>query len=304
MMIDVIRRWMFILSIPLCLTAVTLHSVGIITLQRIDDPHAVQKCFLTQISLAEILLTVLHFALMASHTLNHHSHVPLYIDMVTRACVIPLYAGLFLLTTERFLQVYQHLKYTNSWFDKNKKNLCIFSWVCTIVTVIVMVTTHEMAFHRCKHILITVLLSLIGTMILLFEFFLTYGYLFSKVNKLLPMELRRNCCTTIRRKFLVPLLIIIMLVLFSVIPDSVRVYQYLEEINNSPDITLLYIVHFICDGCIYLFFQPCLRRKCVSLFRGHSAKDRFSTIRSKISILGRYRRKMTFLPRNSSTSSC
>ena len=279
------ENYILTVSIPLCLSAVTLHVIGIYTLQTMKDSNIVQKCFLTQISLSEILLTLLNFTTMTSHAFRKHVQYKMFLDILTKSFAIPLYAGLFLLTAERFLQVYYHLNYRNSWFDQNKKKLCIIAWILAFLTAVIMIVVHQAAYRHCNHVVISISLSLLGTIILLVEFFMTYGYLFAKLYKLEPNERKRNHCITIRRKFLVPLLTIIMLLVFSAVPDLIRVITYCVYKHDVPLITSLYVIHFICDGIIYLFFQPSLRRKVAVLFRGHMNENTLQSTRRGISTL-------------------
>ena len=131
---------------------------------------------------------------------------------------------------------------------------------------------HHAEQKKCQHRIFNVITSLVLTTLLLFFYLLTYGYLLSKVQKLRPPGAKFTCCLTVRRKFLVPVLIILVLVLFSALPDAARVVMYRMSGAHGTDIrdeiSCLYTVHFICDGVIYIFCQPPLRVKVVGLLWG------------------------------------
>ena len=62
-----------------------------------------------------------------------------------------------------------------------------------------------------------------------------------------------------KRKFFVPTLIIFTFFLFAIIPDQLHLFLfYIYDIGSVTflnAILLLYVVGFICDAAIYIFFQ-------------------------------------------------
>ena len=159
----------YLLPLDICLYffAIAIHSVGIYVLHSIKGGDIVQKCFLIHISLSEIVLTTLNIisASVSLTTLHPHErkHFQVYLRIATESCTLPLYAGLSLLTMERFLQVYLHLRYNDSWFDRNKKNICVVTWCIAIASAVVIGVVHHSANHQCHHRVLNVLTSLVLT---------------------------------------------------------------------------------------------------------------------------------------------
>ena len=62
-----------------------------------------------------------------------------------------------------------------------------------------------------------------------------------------------------KRKFFVPTLIIFTFFLFAIIPDQLHLFLfYIYDIGSNTflnTILLMYVVGFICDAVIYIFFQ-------------------------------------------------
>ena len=123
------------LDIVLCCLAALIHSIGIHLLYTIKE-DVVQRCFLIHISSSEMVLTLLTFVTTIAKICNLPEYIEKYAWIARESCTLPLYGCLSLLTLERFLQEYLHLKYSNSWFERNKKHCCFFTWLIAAISVI------------------------------------------------------------------------------------------------------------------------------------------------------------------------
>lgn len=178
---------------------------------------------------------------------------------------IPFYWLMIMLTIERFLVVYIHLRYSNSWFDRHKEKLCIASWVtyivfCVSVNIAYVKLDSSSNFYND---LLRTKYTLLGHLLIVVIFVSVYGYIYWKIRILKTQVVMNDRLETRKWKVFVPFFIVLSFLIFRGITELVAVF-HLKTLKVY--IVWIYSFDFFVNGIVYIFLQPVLRRDFKRIF--------------------------------------
>jgi len=256
--------------------AITLHCLGIYLLShQIKKDRSHQVPIMMNLSIAEIFMGLFDVAYNIMIGEGVTKDITDYFYTIQCCCfVISCFLILTVLTLDRFFEVYLNITYP-IYFTKRVVHICLFCcWAVGFSLGIILCSLKYAIGINTLDVVFRFLFPL-------FELFffvsavVTYSYIYSKFRRLSRDPNLNSKNTLKKRKFFVPTLIIFTFFLFAIIPDQLHLFLfYIYDIGSNTflnAILLLYVVGFICDAAIYIFFQKTtykiLRRKLNALSR-------------------------------------
>lgn len=241
---------------------IILHISCLIILWRYDKPK--NQCFLISVILSEMIFSALQIAF---YLMQNKVHQTLYSALTLWSfCMnIPYCGGLILLTLERYLEVYLHIKYYRSFFYLHRLKLCFGLWlimvVCYISAILGVFLKFNPSMDKIYDINITCLVVIHAVIVCLFMF--VYIYLYKLFRK------NRQIKTT---KVFTPFFIVLTFICFLTIPIMVYLYGFPD--TDETWVLVLNRVNSITDGLLYVLFNPKIRGKLFRKYR--SSKKRIT----------------------------
>lgn len=241
-------------TIGVSVLTIILHSYGIHLLVKTNW----EKHFLIiNLSCTNILL--------CANTITYNVlkilliETPLYYlaGIVGFSIVVSYFVSLFLLTKERFIEVYLHLRYCNSWFDRNKIRLSVAGWILSVSYIIVMTTLWKLGFsEELIYYVIPRTNEAVWQSVLVLQFVLVYGYLYVKFqraqreNQVLRHGLKR-------KNIFAPFFVVFSFIMLDTVPG---VWMHFQEHEHSTNvIPLLYSLDLLCNSILYVFLRKDIR---------------------------------------------
>jgi hypothetical protein len=181
-------------------------------------------------------------------------------DIVVYGLGIPFYIGMFLLTLQRFLEVYLHLRYIGCWFEQNQLLLCLIPW-CTFgvfsMTLSIVYELGMISIATTNSICRDVSVSL--TFIVILEFLTVYAYIFLKFRAFRYTSATRQQSTVPKRpRLYIPFLIVVTYIIFIFVPDFISVFfKHLY----GQFLSVFYYFNVIADALIYIVLKPSVRMR-------------------------------------------
>jgi hypothetical protein len=190
-----------------------------------------------------------------------HTSAKVYVIYAT-LMRIPFFWLMIMLTLERFLVIFLHLRYKNSLFERYKITLSMLSWVVFIILTTVTVILYKVYnYGNFYNNLIRTEYHLLGHFIVIVVFAGCYGYIYIKLKKL---RLSQNAVYENRKwKIFVPFIIVLSFLIFRGITEIVTVF-HLKKLQLY--IVFIYNLDFTMNGIAYVFLQPTLRKDFLKLF--------------------------------------
>jgi len=242
--------------------AISLHLLGIFLLsQQIKKDRSHQVPIMLNLSIAEIFMSVFDVAYNIMIVNGVDENISIYVYTVQCTCfVVSCFLILTLLTLDRFFEVYLNITYP-VFFTRRVVYMCLLScWLIGFSLGILLCSLRYAIGIDTLDVVFKVLFP--GFEIIFFSSaVITYSYIYSKFRKLSrdPIRNASSSQSLKKRKFFVPTLIIFTFFWFAIIPDQLHLFLfYIYGIGSTTflnAILLLYVIGFICDAVIYIFFQ-------------------------------------------------
>ena len=261
--------------IALCcsITGILFHIIGIILLitetRRKSRQLSGQQggtrsvLLLVNISISDIAFSVQNIIRSAiqHYQIKDIATASAIMDIITYSLGLPFYCGMFLLTMQRFLEVYLHLKYYRCWFEKKQSLLCLTTWFAGLLfaaSLIVVFKTQLATMATLQTICRIV--SIVMTFVVILEFILVYWYIFRKFHNIHYKNKRKTGHCVVakrrRRRIYIPFFIVMTFIVFIGIPDFISVFF---ARFYSKFVYMFYYVNVIVDAVIYIALKPTTR---------------------------------------------
>lgn len=237
------------------------HAIGAYLLYRRRREFAI-LLFFSVCNFIYACVNIGFFSIVAAKCSKHT--VDIYTIYAT-SMRIPFYWLMIMLTIERFLVVFIHLRYNNSWFDRHKEKLCIASWVvyivfCVSVNIVYVKDDPNGNFYND---LLETKYTLLGHLLIVLIFVSVYGYIYWKIRILKSQVAMKDRLETKKWKIFVPFFIVLSFLIFRGVTELVAVF-YLKSLQIY--IIWIYSFDFFFNGIVYIFLQPVLRRDFKRIF--------------------------------------
>jgi len=257
------HTWDFI-NIFLSILVICLHTSCLYLL--VKKKHSNKHCFIASILTFELVLCVcmlLYYPIYNRFPRAYHKYRALL-----SALNIPYTCSMVLLTLERFLEVYLHLKYYISWFNKHRIKLCLLSWLAMVVYALAMLIAFT-SYGVDEKSFLTVYSVYRYTFqaLILLLFLVVYSYLYTKFKKMLflPGGGRHGGLRIVRQaqqnSVFVPFFMVLSFILFVTVPT----FMYLESSKPHAWKFILNRLHFLTDGLLYMVLEPKIRQSVVEM---------------------------------------
>lgn len=250
-------------SINLSLRTVTLllHLYGIRLLCR----DSWKKHFLLiNVALTNIMMCICSYLKLILKLTNAKDAERYLIGVVATGFLLTYFASLFLITLQRFLEVYLHMAYEASVFEIQKQHICFTSWFFSLVYIgaasiaLTLGVSKYMIYDLIPHIYESVWQG-----ILVLQFILVYGYIYVKFreSRNLPFSGNSHIQPFLRRrKVFVPFLVVFSFIILDTVPGVLLNFSSGYNINL---ITFLYTLDMLCNSFLYIFIRKDVRRQLV-----------------------------------------
>ena len=191
-------------------------------------------------------------------------------DIIVYGLGVPFYFGMFLLTLQRFLEVYLHLRYFGCWFEQNQLLLCSMPWCAFGVFSVTLSLVYEIGLVSIVTTnLICHIISMSLTFLVILEFLAVYAYIFQKFRtfRYTRAGTRQHQHNPVakRPRLYIPFLIVATYIIFIFVPDFVSVFfKHLY----GQFLSVFYYFNVIADALIYIVLKPSVRmrvRKSISM---------------------------------------
>ena len=244
--------------------AISLHCLGIYLLShQIKQDRSHQVPILMNLSIAEIFMSAFDVAYNIMISYGVEEDINIYVYTIQCTCfVISNFLILTVLALDRFFEVYLNITYP-IFFTKQVVQRCLVGcWVIGFTLGILLCTLRYTMGINTLDVVFRILFPFFEIV-----FFscavVSYSYIYMKYRQMMRNQSHssgnNNNNSFKKRKFFVPTLIIFTFFLFAIIPDQLHLFLfYIYNIGSNTflnTILLLYVVGFICDASIYIFFQ-------------------------------------------------
>ena len=262
--------------IALCcsMTGILFHIIGIVLLiteNRRKSRQSRQQggtrsvLLLVNISISDIAFSIQNIirSALQHYQIKDIANASAIMDVMTYSLGIPFYCGMFLLTIQRFLEVYLHLKYYRCWFEKRQSLLCLTTWCAGLLFAVSLIVVHKTQLATMVIIqTICRIVSIVMTFVVILEFIFVYSYIFRKFHTIHYKNKQKAGHHIVakrrRRRIYIPFFIVMTFIIFIGIPDFISVFfaQF-----YSKFIYIFYYVNVIVDALIYIALKPTTRSR-------------------------------------------
>lgn len=240
--------------------SISLHILGIYLLSfQIKKDRSHQVSIMMNLSIAEIFMSVFDVTYNIMVSRNVDKNIREYVYTVQCTCfVISCFLILTVLTLDRFFEVYLNITYP-VFFTKKVLQRCLIScWIIGFSLGLILCVLRYTIQIDTLDVVFRILFPAFE--IIFFSCaVVTYTYIYSKFRKLSHDPNKSRNEKIGKKKFFVPTLIIFTFFLFAIIPDQLHLFLfYIFNIGSNillNIILVLYVIGFICDAVIYIFFQ-------------------------------------------------
>ncbi|XP_066922175.1 C5a anaphylatoxin chemotactic receptor 1-like [Clytia hemisphaerica] len=248
-----------IISLCLSIIGILVHVAGIVLLvteHKKNWQRSKGILLLINLSVSDILFSLQNIVrcFLQHFEIGDVISRSAIMDIITYAIGIPFYFGMFLLTMQRFLEVYFHMRYYRCWFQRKQYLFCVTTWFTGVVFAIPLLVLYVKKTvsiatikQACR------ILSMILTLIVILEFILVYSYIF---NKFRAVRYTRERHITKRPRIYIPFLIVATFIIFISIPDFLSVFF---QQSLPKFLFLFYYINVIVDALIYIALKPTTR---------------------------------------------
>ena len=278
----------WLVVIILRLVDIIIQSTGLylLTVSLHDDEHNkplhernIQPLYIINLTISELTFSLLWMLVLPTQ-LAHETHSyyeynvqPIIILVIMSGVQLAYFATMFCITLDRLIAVKLSVKYGVYWNWKRAKHMIIVIWVISALFAITSVIINRVTGEKLVGPYSTYLFTPLNFIFLLLAVF-TYSFIFHQYKRSLMMVLKRDdvkllgevpdnaCVMFLKSKFKITLMIIVTFIIFQGIPTISHTFTSLNtEYDPMESVrAILYPIGNISDCCIYIFFQPKIRR--------------------------------------------
>jgi len=265
---------MTVLSIAIFQTSLSIisigfHLIGIWMLRQPNSFQTNQKIYLIQISISEISFLTLQNVILYMKLLRAYE---LYFDYLSLLLCGVAIAWIYIMTSmtvDRYLQVFLNIKYDLHVTKQFTKLLIMAAW--TVAFVLFVALSFLNYFGQMKALVTTLkfILPAHHAMIII-VFVYTYAYIYYKIRR---CNQHHPGISTKKRNSLIPLLLVLTLVIFVLVPGVIHrilVSTYSTKIPKEYVLLLVAILislGSLVDALIYIIINESIRRRFLRLLR-------------------------------------
>jgi len=240
------------LSMVLSVLVIFLHGSGLYMLTNKRNTTDTCHTYIANFSIWVIFWAVSN---LARYPLIRYCTEIVYVywTLFIEGARFPFYISIMLVSTDRFLQIYLHMKYRQCCFSRLKLYLCIapfLVYVLWLMTSLLLYQQHLMSFEslvRCTSVYMTVIFHVL----ICFTIVFVYAYI---GKKLISTERPYNeNGRSILRKTTVPCIIVVTFFLLQTVPD---VCIFVDVAHYGGWTIFVFRLDGLLSGFIYLFLQP------------------------------------------------
>ena len=256
-----------------------IHIIAVALLVTINskDIGRSQKIILITLCFTEITYAISDGgSKIAVHVKSFHVGVFLWAFSVTSVTIMYILI-MIILTIDRFLDIYLNIKYELLWsFKKTKIVLTTAFIICSFLFIPAHVSSlsdpHDVGRTLVRYIYPVCEIAFIIVASFSYFYITKQIYRHRKATKKLKKQLNVNNAATVfyskltnnRFKIFVPTLIIITFVVFTIIPNTIKLCSSLKIFKSKAILNIAYVmipIGFISDAIIYVFNLKVVRLK-------------------------------------------
>lgn len=278
--------WLLLLAIILDLVVIFVHVIAIRMLISVktNNVRGSQKLLLLVLCVTELTFSILDINNKGLHLLEYTEYRYIWWMFSISSAVIMYIFVMTLITIDRFMDIYLNIKYDIHWYAKSTKIALTAAFVVSLLSGIpAVIVGLEDPCKVFKFLSLYVYPVLEGIFVVIALF--TYFYIIKqvqkhkKISRKIEKQLRENHIIPFQKpsrnrfRIYVPTLIIITFILFTIGPNVIKFFYFLNIIQNhyiSHIAYLLIPVGFIADPLIYILNLKPVRTRLKQVIPGRS----------------------------------
>lgn len=278
--------WLLLSAIILDLVVIFVHVIAIRMLISVktNNVRGSQKLLLLVLCVTELTFSILDINNKGLHLLEYTEYRYIWWMFSISSAVIMYMFVMTLITIDRFMDIYLNIKYDIHWYAKRTKIALTAAFVLSLLSGIpAVIVGLEDPCKVFKFLSLYVYPVLEGIFVVIALF--TYFYIIKQVQKHKKMsrkiekQLRENHIIPFQKpsrnrfRIYVPTLIIITFILFTIGPNVIKFFYFLNIIQNhyiSHIAYLLIPVGFIADPLIYILNLKPVRTRLKQVIPGRN----------------------------------
>lgn len=278
--------WLLLSAIILDLVVIFVHVIAIRMLISVktNNVRGSQKLLLLVLCVTELTFSILDINNKGLHLLEYTEYRYIWWMFSISSAVIMYMFVMTLITIDRFMGIYLNIKYDIHWYAKRTKIALTAAFVVSLLSGIpAVIVGLEDPCKVFKFLSLYVYPVLEGIFVVIALF--TYFYIIKQVHKhkkisrKIEKQLRENHIIPFQKpsrnrfRIYVPTLIIITFILFTIGPNVIKFFYFLNIIQNhyiSHIAYLLIPVGFIADPLIYILNLKPVRTRLKQVIPGRN----------------------------------
>ena len=278
--------WILLSAIILDLVVVFVHVIAIrmLIIAKINNVRGSQRLLLLVLCVTELTFSILDINNKGLRLLEYTQYRHIWWMFSISSAVIMYIFVMTLITLDRFMDIYLNIKYDLHWYAKKTKILLTVAFVLSLLSGIpAVIVGLEDPCKVFKFLSLYVYPILEGVFVIIAS--LTYFYIIKqvqkhrKISKKIKKQLRENHIIPFQKpsrnrfRIYVPTLIIITFILFTIGPNVIKFFYFLNIIQShyiSHIAYLLIPVGFIADPLIYILNLKPVKTKLKQLIPGRN----------------------------------
>lgn len=167
-----------------------------------------------------------------------------------------LHSGMIIMTLERFLAIYLHLRYQVSWFKRNRNKILVSLWFLSFLLliiefVLVCLDEWQALFHT-----VIIVAGNISTNVV---FLTVYSYIYRAFRRA-NAEMKENLFRREKRKIFTPFFTVLSFLLLGTLPHFIPTL-----VPTKYHMIIWVSLDSICNAAIFIFGNPQVRKSVKSL---------------------------------------
>ena len=278
--------WLLLSAIILDLVVIFVHVIAIRMLISVktNKVRGSQKLLLLVLCVTELTFSILDINNKGLHLLEYTEYRYIWWMFSISSAVIMYMFVMTLITIDRFMDIYLNIKYDIHWYAKSTKIALTAAFVVSLLSGIpAVIVGLEDPCKVFKFLSLYVYPVLEGIFVVIALF--TYFYIIKqvqkhkKISRKIEKQLRENHIIPFQKpsrnrfRIYVPTLIIITFILFTIGPNVIKFFYFLNIIQNhyiSHIAYLLIPVGFIADPLIYILNLKPVRTRLKQMIPGRN----------------------------------
>ena len=251
------------LSIVLSVLVILLHGSGIIMVRNIQNARSTRHTYIANFAIWNIFWAIsnlVRYPLIEYFT----EQVYIYWTLIIEGARFPFYSSMILITTDRFLQIYLHMKYSQCCFSRCKLYFCITPFLVYVVWLMASLPLYQqnvMSFELLVHVT-SVYMSATFHVVICSVFVTVYAYI---GKKLISTERPNNGRSRSNlQKITIPCIIVVTFFLLQTVPD---VCIFTDVAHYGGWTMFLFRLDSLSNGIIYVALEPTIKMRIEYLLR-------------------------------------